>query len=175
MLAHGVSTGALFILVGMIYERRHTKKISEFGGVASSMPVFASFFILFALASIGLPLLNGFVGEFLVLLGAFKKNYLYAVFAGSGIILGAIYMLKAVQKVFFGPADKPENRELSDINKRETAVLLPIAAIIIFMGVYPQPLLSRIEPGAKQFIAQFSSDTVGKKSNGKKTWESRKP
>lgn len=176
MLAHGVSTGALFILVGMIYERRHTKKISEFGGVASSMPLFAAFFILCALASIGLPLLNGFVGEFLVLLGAFKENYIYAVFAGSGIILGAVYMLKAVQKVFFGPMNKPENKMLSDISMRETAVLLPIATIIIFTGVYPQPLLSRIEPGAKQFIARFSTDTDGKQLNGREEiWESRKP
>jgi len=170
MLAHGISTSSLFILVGMIYERRHTKKIRDFGGISSAMPIFSVFFILSALASIGLPLLNGFVGEFLVLLGAFKENLLYAVLAASGIVLGAIYMMKAVQNVFFGPLEKEKNKTLSDINTREMAVLLPMSAIIIFMGVYPKPFLSRIEPGAKQFISQLQAEKSEKpklKARGK--------
>ncbi len=158
MLAHGISTSALFILVGMIYERRHTKKIRDFGGISSSMPIFSAFFILSAFASIGLPLLNGFVGEFLVLLGAFKENLLYAALAASGIVLGAFYMLKAVKNVFFGPLEKEENGTLSDINIRELAVLLPMSVIIIFMGVYPKPFLSKIEPGAKHFISQLRTE-----------------
>ncbi len=156
MLSHGISTGSLFILVGMVYERRHTKKINEFGGVASSMPLFAAFFILCSLASIGLPLLNGFVGEFLILLGAFKENYVYGALGTSGIVLGAVYMLKAVQNVFFGPLNREENKRITDINIRELTVMLPLIAVIIFMGVYPKPFLSRIEPGAKHFISQMN-------------------
>ncbi len=171
MLAHGISTSALFLLVGMIYERRHTKKIREFGGVASAMPVFAMFFILSALGSIGLPLLGGFVGEFLVLLGAFRESYWYAALGASGIILGAVYMLKAVQKVFFGPLDREENKRLRDINIREMAVILPMAVMIVLMGVYPKPFLSRLEPGAGNFLARFGGQT----ETGKTTAASKQP
>lgn len=175
MLAHGISTSALFMMVGMVYERRHTKKISEFGGIASVMPVFAAFFILFSLASVGLPLLNGFVGEFLVLLGAFKISYVYAALAGSGVILGAVYMLKAVQKVFFGPLKKDENKNLTDINLREAGLILSMAAAVVFMGVYPSPFLSRIEPGAKVFLSQFAGQTDKTDSKGKGvSWELKK-
>ncbi len=162
MLAHGISTSALFLLVGMIYERRHTKKISEFGGIASAMPVFAMFFVLSAFASIGLPLLNGFVGEFLVLLGAFGESYWYAALGASGMVLGAVYMLKAVQKVFFGPLDREENKRLCDIGVREIAVIAPMAAMMIFMGVYPKPFLSRLETGAEKFVSR-SSEKESKK------------
>ena len=171
MLAHGVSTGALFMMVGMIYERRHTKKISDFGGLASAMPLFAAFFILFSLASIGLPLLSGFVGEFLVLLGAFKVSYVSAGLAASGIVLGAVYMLKAVEKVFFGPLDNEKNKRLRDINLRETGIVVAMAAIIVVLGVYPKPFLSRIEPGAKSFISQFAGQNGGPEAGGQ--WESK--
>ena len=146
MVGHGLSTGALFLLVGMIYDRRHTKKISEFGGIAKVMPLFAAFFMLATLSSIGLPLLNGFIGEFLILLGVFKFNYVYAALGATGIVLGAIYMLWAYQRVMFGPLDKDENSRLLDLSAREVVLMLPIAFMIVLMGVYPKPFLSRIEP-----------------------------
>lgn len=152
MINHGISTGALFLIVGMIYERRHTKKISEFGGIAKVMPLFAAFFMLATLSSIGLPLLNGFIGEFLVLLGAFKMNYVYAVLGATGIILGAVYMLWAYQKVMFGPLDKAENKKLVDINAREIMVLLPLAVMMFVMGIYPKPFLSRMEPSIQALL-----------------------
>jgi len=158
MLNHGLSTGALFLMVGMIYERRHTKKISEFGGLAKVMPIFAAFFMLSTLSSIGLPLLNGFVGEFLILLGAFKWDYRYSVLGTTGIILGAVYMLWAYQRVMFGPLDKPENQALKDLSVREIFVLMPIAVMIFVMGIYPKPFLERIEPSVDNLIqTKFSS------------------
>jgi len=136
------------------------------------MPVFAMFFVLSALSSIGLPLLGGFVGEFLVLLGAFKENYWYAALGASGIILGAVYMLRAVQKVFFGPLDREENRRLCDIKAREIAVIAPMAVMMVAMGVYPKPFLSRLEPGAQNFLsrlnrpAQTSEQAAGARRSG---------
>jgi len=152
MINHGLSTGALFLIVGMIYERRHTKKIAEFGGIAKVMPVFAAFFMLATLSSIGLPLLNGFVGEFLILLGAFEFNYVYAALGATGIILGAIYMLWAYQMVMFGPLDKAANKVLKDINMREILVLLPIAIMMFVMGIYPKPFLSKMEPSVQALL-----------------------
>lgn len=152
MINHGLSTGALFLIVGMIYERRHTKKIAEFGGISKSMPVFAAFFMLATLASIGFPLLNGFIGEFLILLGVFKFNYVYAAFGATGLILGAVYMLWAYQRVMFGSLDKPENKALLDVNLREICVLLPLAVMFFVMGIYPKPFLNRIEPSVAQLI-----------------------
>ncbi len=146
MVSHGLSTGALFLLVGMLYDRRHTKKIVDFGGIAKVMPVFAAFFMLAMLASIGLPLLNGFIGEFLILLGVFKESYVLAAFGATGLVLGAVYMLWAYQRVMFGPLDKGQNRGLSDMNVRESVSMLPIAVMIIIMGVYPKPFLDKIEP-----------------------------
>ena len=126
MINHGLSTGALFLIVGMIYERRHTRLISEFGGLSKVMPVFATFFMIVTLSSIGLPGLNGFIGEFLVLVGAFKANYLYAVFAGTGVIFAAVYMLWMFQRVMFGEVTNPKNEKLKDLSIREIGVLLPI-------------------------------------------------
>jgi len=161
MINHGLSTGALFLIVGMIYERRHTKKIAEFGGIAAVMPIFAAFFLLATLSSIGLPLLNGFVGEFLILLGAFEFNYIYAVFGATGIILGAVYMLWAYQKVMFGPLDKAANKLLSDINLREIIVLLPLAIMMFVMGIYPKPFLERMEPSVQALLdSKFSNQAV---------------
>lgn len=157
MINHGISTGALFILVGMIYDRRHTKQIEEFGGIAKVMPIFAAFFMLATLSSIGLPLLNGFVGEFLILLGTFEFNWVYAVLGATGIILGAIYMLWAYQRVFFGPLNKAANKVLEDINLREIIVILPLAIMMFVMGIYPKPFLERIEPSVQALLdAKFS-------------------
>jgi len=174
MINHGLSTGALFLIVGMIYERRHTKNIAEFGGVAKVMPVFAAFFMLATLSSIGLPLLNGFVGEFLILLGAFEFNYVYAAMGATGIILGAVYMLTAYQKVMFGPLDKQENKMLRDINLREILVLLPIAVMMFVMGIFPKPFLSRMEPSVEALLQnKFPNTAVVRKLGDERPREAR--
>lgn len=152
MVNHGISTGALFIIVGMLYDRRHTKKIADFGGIAKVMPLFAAFFLLATLSSIGLPLLNGFIGEFLVLLGAFEYNYKYAAIGATGIILGAVYMLWAYQKVMLGPLENPENKNLKDASAREIIVLLPLAVMMFVMGIYPKPFLERMEPSVEALL-----------------------
>jgi NADH-quinone oxidoreductase subunit M len=152
MLNHGFSTGALFLIVGMIYERRHTRLIEDFGGLSKVMPVFATFFMIVTLSSIGLPGLNGFVGEFLILLGTFKANTTYAVLAATGVILSAVYMLWMFQRVMFGEITKEENRKLKDLSLREIIVLIPIILFIIQIGVYPKPYLSKMEPTVKNLI-----------------------
>lgn len=156
MINHGVSTGALFLLVGMIYERRHTRMIEDFGGIAKSMPVYSTFFMIVMLSSIGLPLTNGFVGEFLILLGAFAANQWYAVFAASGVILGACYMLWMYQRVIFGKVTNPENEKLTDVTVRERLILIPLIVLIFWIGVYPSPLLNRIEPAVQQILSRLS-------------------
>ncbi len=161
MLNHGLSTGALFLLVGVIYERRHTRLIESFGGLARVMPVYAAVFMVVMLSSVGLPGLNGFVGEFLILLGAFKANALWAVLGATGVVLGAIYMLWMYQRVFFGPVKHAENEGLKDINLREIVVFVPILAMIVFMGVYPKPFLNRMEPAVKKFVAEVTERRAG--------------
>jgi NADH-quinone oxidoreductase subunit M len=141
MLNHGVSTGALFLLVGMIYERRHTRLISEFGGIANRMPVYAAAFLFVTLSSIGLPGLNGFVGEFLVLVGTFGVNPTYAAFAATGVILSAVYMLWMIQRVIWGEVTNPHNESLVDINARERLTLVPLLILIVWMGVYSSHFL----------------------------------
>jgi NADH-quinone oxidoreductase subunit M len=141
MLAHGVSTGALFLLVGMIYERRHTRLIAEFGGLANRMPVYAGIFLFVTLSSIGLPGLNGFVGEFLVLLGTFGVRPWYAVFAATGVILSAVYMLWMFQRVIWGEIANPHNETLLDINGRERLTLVPLVILIVWMGMYSNHFL----------------------------------
>jgi NADH-quinone oxidoreductase subunit M len=148
MLNHGVSTGALFIIVGLIYDRRHTRLIAEFGGLAKVMPVYSTLFLIVTLSSIALPLLNGFVGEFLILVGAFTSSVLpysklLASFASVGMILSAVYMLWMYQRVIFGEVRNPENLKLKDLNGRERFVLAPIIALIVFMGIYPGMFLNR--------------------------------
>jgi NADH-quinone oxidoreductase subunit M len=152
MINHGLSTGALFLLVGMLYERRHTRLVTAFGGVAKPMPVFAFFFGLVMMSSIGLPMLNGFVGEFLILLGAFLAHPWFAVVAASGVVLAAAYMLWMFRRVMFGPVDNPENRKLIDLGLREKLVLVSIAAPIVWIGVNPDPLLRRIEPSVSALL-----------------------
>jgi NADH-quinone oxidoreductase subunit M len=148
MLNHGVSTGALFLFVGMIYERRHTRMISEFGGLARPMPWFSALFVIASLSSIGLPFLNGFVGEFLIMLGswtsaAVNHTWIVTMLAGTGVIWAAVYMLWMLQRVVFGVKTSEANAKLLDLNAREVALVLPLLALMLFMGVYPSPFLNR--------------------------------
>jgi len=147
MLNHGVSTGALFLIVGMIYERRHTRMISDFGGLATVMPWFSAFFVISSLSSIGLPFLNGFVGEFLIMLGMWTSQYPWAwiatMLAGTGVIWAAVYMLWMLQRVVFGPIRHSENARLPDLNAREVVLLAPLLILMLYMGVYPRPFLDR--------------------------------
>ncbi len=155
MVNHGLSTGALFLLVGVLYERRHTRLIAEFGGLSKQLPVFAVFYAIATFASIGLPGLNGFVGEILILIGAFKTNKLYAAFLVIGIILGAAYMLWLFQRIMFGPLDNPKNAELRDLSKRELATLIPLVVLMFWIGLYPTPFLKIMRPSVKNIIANY--------------------
>ena len=157
MLNHGLSTGALFLLVGMIYERRHTRLMDEFGGLAKIMPVFATFLMISTLASVAVPGTNGFVGEFLILLGSFKSYPVLAVIATSGALFSVIYMLWMYQRVMFGPVDKPQNTGLTDLTFRETIVMLPIAVLIIVMGIFPGLFLRQMDASAEKFIHTVKS------------------
>ncbi len=160
MINHGVSTGALFLLVGMIYERRHTREISELGGLQKSAPLLAAVFMVVMLSSIGLPGLNGFVGELLVLLGAFNAYRWWAVVAAFGVILAAVYLLWAYQRVFHGQASEA-NSQTPDLHLREGLVLAPFVAAIVFMGVYPKPVIERIEPAVDAVIVHVEQHVAG--------------
>jgi NADH-quinone oxidoreductase subunit M len=142
MVNHGLSTGGLFLIVGLIYERRHTKAIAEFGGLASAMPVYATLTLIIFLASMGLPMLNGFIGELMILQGAFSANRAWAYWAVSGIVLGAAYLLWLYQRVFWGKVTNEENRHLTDLNPRELATLVPLVALCFWIGIYPKPFLA---------------------------------
>ena len=157
MLNHGVSTGGLFMLLGMIYERRHTYEIKEYGGLATPMPVFATFFMVIMLASAGLPLLNGFVGEFLVLSGAFQAKMLYGILAASGVIWGAWYLLWLYQRTFYGDVTVQANNNLRDLNARERLSLWPIAVMALVMGIVPSIFLRQIDPAVKVALAPFAT------------------
>jgi len=154
MVNHGLSTGALFLLVGMIYERRHTRLISDFGGLAKQMPIFVTFFMIFTMSSIGLPGLNGFVGEFLILLGTFKVNKVLAIIATSGVILAAVYMLWMFQRVNFGKLDNPENKKLKDLNWREITILVPITILCFWIGIYSSPFLKKTEATVNKVLTE---------------------
>ena len=155
MLNHGISTGSLFLIVGMIYERRHTRLIADFGGLSKVMPIYAVFFMIVTLSSIGLPGTNGFVGEFLILLGAFQSNVVYGVLATTGVILGAAYMLWMFQRVMFGKITRPENEKLKDLNAREITILVPMVIIIFLMGIYPKLFFSKMDASVEKFIKDF--------------------
>ncbi|HEY6097133.1 MAG TPA: NADH-quinone oxidoreductase subunit M [Candidatus Deferrimicrobium sp.] len=157
MVNHGVSTGALFLIVGIIYERRHTRLISEFGGLAKVVPVFALCFMVVTLSSIGVPGTNGFVGEFLILLGAFKVQKWYAVVAATGVIFAAVYMLWMFQRVMYGKVTNEENLHLTDMNGREVAYMLPLLLFILWIGVYPQPFLRRMDASVNAFVTRFEA------------------
>ena len=164
MLAHGVATGGLFMLCGILYERRHTYEISEFGGLATPMPRYATFFLVTVLASVGLPLLNGFIGEFLVLSGAFQARPIYGILAATGVIWSAGYLLWMYQRVFFGKVTREVNNTLPDLNLREKAALSPIAIAALVMGVAPLVWLSSIDPAVQQYapaFTQIASKMVG--------------
>jgi NADH-quinone oxidoreductase subunit M len=152
MVNHGLSTGALFLLVGMLYERRHTRMIGDFGGVARPMPVYAACFGIVTMSSIGLPMLNGFVGEFLILIGTFLAWPVVAVVATSGVVLAAAYMLWMFRRVMFGPVDNEENRGLIDLDLREKLVMVAMIVPIIWIGLYPEALLRRINPSVIDLI-----------------------
>jgi NADH-quinone oxidoreductase subunit M len=156
---HGLTTGALFLLVGMIYERRHTKQISEFGGLQKVMPIYAGFFLFMVFASIGLPGLNGFVGEFLVLIGSYTTLPVLTVIAASGVILAAIYLLWAYERVFTGVPEKEENKILSDLSPREIGLLAPLAILVVVLGLYPNVLLDKIAPSTERVLDHIEATT----------------
>ena len=164
MINHGISTGALFLLVGVVYERRHTRLISDYGGLSKVVPVYTVLFAITMLSSIGLPGLNGFVGEFLILIGAFKKSYVYAAFAVIGIVLGAAYMLWLFQRVFFGNLDNPENEKLTDCNTREVLYLLPLIILMFWIGLYPKPFLGRMEASVKKVVKMVNAAEAPQKA-----------
>jgi len=161
MVNHGIATGALFMLVGVIYDRRHTREVGEFGGLAKVMPVYATVFVIVTMASIGVPGTNGFVGEFMVIAGTYVSERLnqfsaiQAVGAAFGVILAAIYMLSVVQKMFFGPLENPKNKGLNDITMRESVALAPLVVTIFVIGLFPQLLLDRMKPSIEAFHAQY--------------------
>ena len=156
MINHGISTGALFLIVGFIYERRHTREISEFGGLAKQMPIFAVIFMIVTFSSIGLPGTNGFVGEFLILVGAFESELRwYAVFATTGVILAAVYMLWMFQRVMFGELDNPKNAVLKDLSAREIVIMLPLLVFIFWIGIYPNVFFDKMNPALENLIKQI--------------------
>jgi NADH-quinone oxidoreductase subunit M len=159
MVNHGISTGALFLLVGVIYERRHTRMLADYGGIARTMPLYAALFVIAALSSVGLPGLNGFVGEFLILSGSFQSNPRAAVIAATGVILAAIYLLWLVQRVFFGPITVEENRAIPDIAWNEIAAMVPLIILMVWIGLYPNPFLRKMEPSVKQLLAVVKSES----------------
>jgi NADH-quinone oxidoreductase subunit M len=169
MLNHGVSTGALFLFVGFIYERRHTRMISEFGGLATPMPWFSTLFVIASLSSVGLPFLNGFVGEFLILLGSWTSNAIQTVWIGrvatmlaaTGVIWAAVYMLWMLQRVVFGKVTKPENASLKDLNSRELGLLIPLLLLMLFMGVYPRAFLDRSQASVEEVRRRVASPPTG--------------
>lgn len=152
MIGHGLSTGALFLLIGMLYERRHTRDIADYGGLARAIPVFSLILVVTALASIGLPGLSGFIGEFLVLVGSFGRYPWATGIATTGVIFAAAYLLWALQRIIFNRLDKPENAHLTDLTPRELAVVLPLVAGMIWLGLYPRPVLDRMDAAAKNYI-----------------------
>jgi len=160
MLGHGVVAGALFLLVGVIYDRRHTKMMSEFGGLAHVMPRYATIFGLMMMASVGLPLTINFVGEFLSLLGFYQQSHILTLLAGTAIIVGAIYMLAAYKKMFFGEVTIEENRNLPDVNKRELIALVPLVIITIWLGIYPKPVLEPINNSVESVVQLMHDKSI---------------
>ena len=157
-LNHGISTGALFLIVGIVYERRHTRLISEYGGLSKTMPAFAAVFAIMMMSSIGLPTLNGFIGEVLILQGVFVVNKMWAFVAASGIVLGAAYMLWLYQRTMFGTVTNPKNENLPDLNLREFATFVPLVLLAVWIGLYPKPFLDRLSTSVDRVIARVNSD-----------------
>jgi NADH-quinone oxidoreductase subunit M len=159
-LNHGISTGALFLLVGVVYERRHTREISEYGGLSKVMPVYATIFLIMTMSSIGLPGLNGFIGELLILLGVFVASKVWAAFAASGVVLGAAYMLYLYQRTMFGRVENPKNEHLLDLSHREFATFAPLLVLAVWMGLYPAPFLRRLDMSVQHVIARVSPQYI---------------
>ena len=155
-LNHGISTGALFLIVGIVYERRHTREISEYGGLSKVMPVYAAVFLIMTMSSIGLPTLNGFIGEILILQGVFVASMWWAAVAASGVVLGAAYMLYLYQRTMFGRVENPKNERLLDLNHREFATFAPLIVLAVWMGLYPAPFLDRIRTSVEHVMARVN-------------------
>jgi NADH-quinone oxidoreductase subunit M len=172
MVNHGISTGALFILVGIIYDRRHTRELNEFGGLAKSMPIYATLFVIIAMSSVGLPGTNGFIGEFMILAGTFGGiteggfptfqpwSHLFTLFAALGVILAAVYMLHATLKMFWGPITKKENENLPDVSWKEGLALAPLIALVFWIGFYPRHFLEPMEASVSTFIHDFQEKLI---------------
>ncbi len=160
MVNHGVSTGALFMMVGMLYDRRHTRLIKDFGGLGTTLPVFSTFFMIVTLSSLGLPMLNGFIGEFLIILGAFHARAVFGSLAAVGVILAAVYLLWMYQRVFLGEVTNEKNREIPDCDRRERWMLTVTVAVIILMGIYPQPFLRQMDTTVSQVIERVNPESV---------------
>ncbi|PYR03408.1 MAG: NADH-quinone oxidoreductase subunit M [Acidobacteria bacterium] len=156
-LNHGISTGALFLIVGIVYERRHTREISEYGGLSKVMPVYAAVFLIMTMSSIGLPTLNGFIGEFLILQGVFVASKAWAAFAASGVVLGAAYMLYLYQRTMFGKVENPKNERLTDLSNREFATFAPLIVLAVWIGLYPAPFLRRLETSVQHIMTRVDS------------------
>src|SRR5215471_18314510 len=161
-LNHGISTGALFLIVGIVYERRHTREISEYGGLSKIMPIYAAIFLIMTMSSIGLPALNGFIGELLILQGVFVANKIWALFAGSGVVLGAAYMLYLYQCTMFGKVENPKNERLLDLSNREFATFAPLLVLAVWIGLYPAPFLKRIESSVQHIVLRVSPEYQAK-------------
>ncbi|MCU1385191.1 MAG: proton-translocating NADH-quinone oxidoreductase, chain [Acidobacteria bacterium] len=161
-LNHGISTGGLFLLVGVVYERRHTREIAEYGGLSKVMPVYAAIFLVMTMSSIGLPTLNGFIGELLILQGVFVANKWWAAFAGSGVVLGAAYMLYLYQRTMFGKIENPKNERLLDLSHREFATFAPLLVLAVWMGIYPAPFLRRLESSVQHIIMRVNPQYAAK-------------
>jgi len=157
-LNHGISTGALFLIVGIVYERRHTREISEYGGLSKVMPVYAAVFLIMTMSSIGLPALNGFIGELLILQGVFVASKMWAAFAASGVVLGAAYMLYLYQRTMFGKIENPKNERLMDLTHREFATFAPLLILAVWIGLYPAPFLRRLETSVAQIMSRVNKD-----------------
>ena len=165
MINHGISTGALFFLIGIIYERRHSRLIADYGGIARVAPMFAALLTLVALSSIGLPGTNGFVGEFMVLVGAFRTAPYFTVIAATGVIFAAAYLLWAIQRILFNKLDKPENAHLTDLNRRELTIMGVLTVMILWLGIYPAPVLDRMEASAARFVQTVQTGGAGTTAN----------
>jgi NADH-quinone oxidoreductase subunit M len=163
---HGISTGALFLLVGVVYERRHTREIAEYGGLSKVMPVYATIFLVMTMSSIGLPTLNGFIGEILILQGIFVEHKWWAAFAASGIVLGAAYMLWLYQRTMFGTVDNPKNENLPDVGLREFATFVPLLILAVWIGLYPKPFIDRLDTSVDRVMTRVNSEYAPRNAGG---------
>jgi NADH-quinone oxidoreductase subunit M len=175
MINHGLSTGGLFLVVGLIYDRRHTRQIAELGGISKQMPIYATLFAIIMFSSMGLPGLNGFVGEFLILLGAFQVRWWWGALAVTGIVLGAAYMLWLYQRTMFGEITKEENKTLRDLDAREMATLLPIILFCFWIGLYPAPFLKGMEASVANVLSIVEKGSAAKPVQAKKVADSHQP